>query len=60
MDGYEGTRGNEIYKQPPVGWLGKGLSVSNRFDGNDDWLGTDEKSWPVAYHACKNIAFTLP
>ncbi len=60
MDGFEGMRGNELYKQPPVGWIGIGLTVFNRFDRGNEWLGTDEKSWPVAYHACKNIAFNLP
>jgi len=61
MDGYEGIRGKEVYKQPPVGWIGKGLNVSTKFDkGNDDWLGTEKNSWPVAYHACKHIAITLP
>ena len=61
MDGYEGIRGKEVYKQPPVGWIGKGLNVSTKFDkGNDEWLGTEKNSWPVAYHACKHIAITLP
>ena len=61
MTGWEGTRGGRAYKQPPHGWERKGLKVKGIYDnGNDDWLGIDKKSWPVAYHGFRNPAFVLP
>ena len=61
MTGYVGTRGGKVYKQPPVGWIRKGLNVSGIFDnGDDSWLGTGDKSWPVAYHGFKAPNFVLP
>jgi len=37
------------------------LKVSGIFDGgNDDWLGTDDKAWPVAYHGTKSLDFSVP
>ena len=54
MTGYVGTRGGKPYKQPPSGWFRKGLKVFGVFDnGNNNWLGTDDKSWPVVYHGFK-------
>ena len=43
-------RGGEQYNIP-VGWIGFGLEVLNRY-GNDDWLGNDGRDgeWAVAYH----------
>ena len=38
---------------PPIGWIGFGLKVSEKFDdGNDDWLGNKNGigEWCVAYH----------
>lgn len=61
MTGWEGKRGGRVYKQPSNGWIRKGLKVSKVFDnGNDDWLGTDDKAWPVVYHGFKNPNFVLP
>ncbi len=61
MTGYKGKRGGEDYQQPPKGWVRIGLKVSGLFDdGNDDWLGTDKKAWPVAYHGTKNNDFVVP
>jgi hypothetical protein len=61
MTGYKGKRGGEDYQQPPKGWVRIGLKVSGLFDdGNDDWLGTDENAWPVAYHGTGNYDFVVP
>ncbi len=61
MHGWEGKRGEKSYKQPPLGWIRKGLKVMGVFDnGNDDWLGTYEVSWPIAYHDFKIPNFVLP
>ena len=61
MTGYIGKRGREVYKQPPEGWIRKGLKVSKIFDNGDDkWLSTGEESWPVAYHGFKYGNIVLP
>jgi hypothetical protein len=37
------------------------LKVSGLYDdGNDDWLGMDDKAWPVAYHGTRNYDFAVP
>ena len=40
---------------PPMGWIGFGLKVLDRYD-NNDWLGNDgnENEWAVAYHGFSN------
>jgi len=46
--GKEGVRGGKPYKQPPKGYIRKGVKVIGMHDNeNDDWLG--EEGWPVAY-----------
>lgn len=38
---------------PPIGYLGYGLSVENKYDNGDNtWLGKDNKEgeWYIAYH----------
>jgi len=45
-------RGGLRYR-PPVGWIGFGLNVINKYDnGNNDWLACDgrEGEWCVGYH----------
>ena len=45
-------RGGMEY-EAPVGWIGHGLSVSEKYDNGDDtWLGMDNSpgEWCVAYH----------
>lgn len=45
-------RGGRNY-DPPIGWLGYGLKVSNKYDeGDNTWLGMENKKgeWWVAYH----------
>ena len=45
-------RGGMEY-EAPVGWIGHGLRVSQKYDNGDDtWLGMDnsEREWCVAYH----------
>ena len=45
-------RGGMEY-EAPVGWIGHGLRVSQKYDNGDDtWLGMDnsEGEWCVAYH----------
>ena len=47
-----GKRGNMAYN-PPLGWIGFGLKVWDKYDdGNNDWIGCDGNSneWAVAYH----------
>jgi hypothetical protein len=62
MTGYVGTRGGVRYEQPPFGWVRKGLNVLGKYDnGNDDWLSTGDKGWPVAYHGLRhNPDFAIP
>ena len=61
MTGYVGTRGGMPYIQPPKGWIRKGLKVSKVFDNGDDtWLGTDYKAWPVAYHGFREPDYVIP
>ena len=43
-------RGNVQYRRP-CGWKRFALKVTGKYDnGNDAWLGTDKKAWPVSYH----------
>ena len=60
--GYVGLRGGVKYVQPPKGWIRKGLKVSGKYDnGNDDWLSTNDKAWPVAYHGFRHCPdFAIP
>ena len=49
-------RGGYNYS-PPVGWIGFGLNVINKYDnGNNDWLSKDgnKNEWAVAYHGLRN------
>ena len=42
-----------IRYNPPIGWIGFGLNVINKYDnGNNDWLACDgrEGEWCVGYH----------
>lgn len=51
-------RGGMEYESP-IGWIGHGLRVSQKYDNGDDtWLGMDnsEGEWCVAYHGT-NIKF---
>ena len=45
-----GKRGNKPY-DPPLGWIGIGLKVLNKFE-NNIWIGMDNSDgeWCVAYH----------
>ena len=50
--GINEKRGNMPYN-PPIGWIGIGLNVMDRYDmGNNTWLGHDGSSgeWCVAYY----------
>ena len=50
--GQNETRGGKDYI-PPLGWMGYGLRVLNRYDdGNNDWIDYDNNpnEWAVAYH----------
>ena len=50
--GINEKRGNMPYN-PPIGWIGIGLNVMDRYDlGNNTWLGYDgsQGEWCVAYH----------
>jgi len=55
----QGLRGGKIY-EGPIGWIGYGLSVLNKYDrGNNIWLGntgTKPGEWCVAYHGT-NLEF---
>jgi len=45
-------RGNYFY-DPPIGWIGIGLKVLQKFDNGDDtWIGNNNSTgeWAVAYH----------
>ncbi|CAG8472268.1 525_t:CDS:1 [Dentiscutata heterogama] len=43
-------RGLIQYKRP-CGWKRIALKVTGKYDnGNNKWLGTDKKAWPVSYH----------
>ena len=45
-------RGNKPYN-PPLGWIGIGLKVMDKYDeGNNDWIGycNSKNEWCVAYH----------
>ena len=46
----DSIRGGEKYNVP-LGWIGFGLEVLNRY-GNNDWLSSDGRNgeWAVAYH----------
>ena len=45
------NRGGKPYI-PPIGWIGIGLRVWDRYDGVNDWLGHDNNpgEWCAAYH----------
>ncbi|EGC29570.1 hypothetical protein DICPUDRAFT_84421 [Dictyostelium purpureum] len=43
-------RGGRVYNRP-CGSKRFALSVLNRFTNYNNWLGTDQNSWPVSYHA---------
>ena len=46
------NRGNKPYN-PPIGWIGIGLKVKNKYDkGNNEWIGMNNSKgeWCVAYH----------
>ena len=50
--GQNEKRGGKDYI-PPLGWMGYGLRVLNRYDlGNNDWIDYDNNpnEWAVAYH----------
>ena len=41
--------GFEYY--PPVGWIGFGLRVKDKFDNRDDsWIENNNSNWCIAYH----------
>ena len=44
-------RGGRPYN-PPLGWIGIGLRVLNKYDNNNDWISHDGRKgeWCVAYH----------
>ena len=55
--GVNETRGNHKY-HPPIGWLGFGLRVIDRFDnGCNDWIDYRNKKgeWSVAYHGVGSL-----
>ena len=48
---------------PPIGWIGLGLNVKEKYDnGNDDWLGCNnsKNEWAVAYHAISDGRYLKP
>ena len=49
-------RGGKPYN-PPIGWIGIGLRVWDRYDGENNWIGhnNNPEEWCVAYHgvACE-------
>ena len=50
--GINEKRGNKPY-YPPIGWIGIGLNVWDKYDGGDNtWIGMNntEGEWCVAYH----------
>ena len=50
------NRGGKPYI-PPIGWIGIGLRVWDRYDGENNWIGHNNNpgEWCVAYHgvACE-------
>jgi hypothetical protein len=43
-------RGSEKYN-PPYGWFGIGLNVTNKFDnGDNNWLKKENNLWAIAYY----------
>lgn len=42
-------RGNEHYVRP-CGWNRVALRVTQKYDGEDTWLGTGTNAWPVSYN----------
>ncbi len=60
MTGYVGLRGGVLYVQPPKGWIRKGFKVTGKYE-DDDWLSTNDKAWPVAYHGFRHSPdFAIP
>ena len=63
-------RGGRPYN-PPLGWIGIGLRVLDKYDNNNDWIGHSHSpgEWCVAYHGVgrgktseevKNITGIIP
>ena len=54
--GINEQRGNKPY-YPPIGWIGIGLNVKDKYDdGDNTWIGMNnsEGEWCVAYHGVGN------
>ena len=52
-----GEKRGGINYNPPMGWIGFGLNVIDKYDnGNNDWLSKDGNynEWAVAYHGLRN------
>ena len=49
--GVNEKRGNKPYN-PPLGWIGIGLNVLDKYDNDNTWIGMSnvEGEWCVAYH----------
>ena len=50
--GYQYMKGG-VYYDPPLGWIGIGLNVTNKYDrGDNTWLAFDKSpgGWDVAYY----------
>ena len=49
--GVNENRGNKPYI-PPLGWIGIGLKVMDKYDNNNTWIGMSnvQGEWCVAYH----------
>ena len=49
--GVNEKRGNKPY-YPPIGWIGIGLKVLDKFDHDNNWIGKNNipGEWCVAYH----------
>ena len=55
---YRGKRGNLPYI-PPLGWIGFGLKVLDKYDnGDNNWLGNCNSpgEWAVAYHEISRLS----
>ena len=53
--GVNENRGNKPY-YPPLGWIGIGLKVMDKYDNNNTWIGMSNipGEWCVAYHGVGN------
>jgi len=49
--GVNEKRGNKPY-YPPIGWIGMGLKVMDKYDNDNTWIGMSNSpgEWCVAYH----------